>query len=94
MAAWQAGSKSERGAKRLFFRQLAINRQPSAAPVELWTDQMVMFSLDSTLMAKYNGSPRLWASLLLNGIETNALPFTVETVAVEKPKENPVEAPK
>ena len=55
---------------------------------------MVMFSLDSTLMAKYNGSPRLWASLLLNGIETNALPFTVETVAVEKPKENPVEAPK
>lgn len=72
--------------------QLAINHQPSAAPVELWTDQMVMFSLDPALMAKYNGSPRLWASLLLNGQETNALPVTVE--ARENPKEAPVEVPK
>ncbi|MCB9291703.1 MAG: hypothetical protein H6559_01020 [Lewinellaceae bacterium] len=72
--------------------QLAINHQPSAAPVELWTDQMVMFSLDPALMAKYNGSPRLWASLLLNGQETNALPVTVD--ARENPKEAPVEAPK
>jgi len=69
--------------------QLAINHQPVDAHIELWTDQMVMFSPDIALMAKYNGSPRLWASLLLNGQETNALPFTVEAVAKEKPKEAP-----
>ncbi|MCB0596423.1 MAG: hypothetical protein H6557_21005 [Lewinellaceae bacterium] len=75
--------------------QLAINHQPTDAHIETWTDQMVMFSLDGNLLGKSNGSPRLWASLLLNGIETNALPFTVEAAAIEKPKkESPVEAPK
>lgn len=72
--------------------QLAINHQPTDAHIELWTDQMVMFSLDTALMAKSNGSPRLWASLLLNGQETNALPITVE--ARENPQKAPVEAPK
>jgi len=44
---------------------------------------MVMFSLDTGLLGKYNSSPRLWASLLLNGAEANALPVTVEAGAIE-----------
>ena len=65
--------------------QLAINHQPVAANIETWNDQMVMFTLDNELLSKYNGSPRLWVSLLMNGNETNALPFTVEEPAKAKP---------
>ena len=81
----------ERSEKDKF--QLAINHQPVDARIETWTSQMVMFSLDAELMSKYNGRPRLWVSLLLNGNETNALPFTVEPLGKEKQKEAPVEVP-
>ena len=73
--------------------QLAINHQPIDTQIETWTDQMVMFSLDKGLAGKYNGSPRLWVSLLLNGNETNALPFTIEHSTKDKTEKKPVETP-
>ena len=66
--------------------QLAINRKPVDAHIELWTDQMVIFTLNHTLRAQYNGSPRLWVSLLLNDKETNALPVTVTPTAKAEPR--------
>ena len=67
---------------------LAINHKPVDTHIELWTDQMVIFTLDDTA-ADYNGSSRLWASLLLNGQETNALPITLVTAAAA-PAPNPI----
>jgi hypothetical protein len=68
---------------------LAINHKPVDTHIELWTDQMVIFTLDDTA-ADYNGSSRLWASLLLNGQETNALPITLVTAAAAAPAPNPI----
>jgi len=66
--------------------QLAINHKPVDAHIERWTDQMVIFTLDPTLRAQYNGSSRLWVSLLLNDKETNALPVIVAPAVKAEPR--------
>jgi|GEM_PF-5055827 len=62
--------------------QLAINRIPTDAAIETWTDNFIMIKLSEELVAKVgpteNGStPRIWFSLLIDGLETNALPYSL-----------------
>ncbi len=56
---------------------LAINHQPIKAENLRWKDQEVSFKLPNKINGDENFKGTIWMSLLVDGMETNALPFTV-----------------
>ena len=64
---------------------VALDHVPVALELSTWSDREVRFML-SDQHVELNGAPRqVWVSLIVDGRETNAVPFTVLPAVVEAP---------
>lgn len=68
------GDSSE---KKVLEGMIAINHTPIQSDIIFWKEEAVKFKLPTKVPGLGDGSGTIWVSLLIDGMETNALPFHV-----------------